>query len=123
MSHSAQRGISTFSLLLILVALSFILLCLFKIGPLYLDNYFVRAAINAMENEDINRMTDNQIRNKLGAYFNINNIRDLDYRKAEIVRTAAGVTVKMDYEKRVDLIGNLDVVVSFENHFDSVRQR
>lgn len=114
-----QKGLSSLSLLVILAAASFILLAAFRLGPLYIDNYFVKASVESLQNEDVREMSDRQIRSALSRYFTINGVRDIDARDAEIERSTEGVLVKLDYEKRVDFLANVDVVVIFENHFDS----
>lgn len=110
---------SSLTLLLVLMAGAFVLLAAFKIGPLYIDNYFVRSSVNALQDEDVSKMSDHQIRTTLDRYFIINGVRDLSSRDVKIDRDSARTLVMMDYEKRIDFFANLDVVVSFENHFDT----
>ncbi len=114
-----QKGLSSLSLLVILGAASFILLAAFRLGPLYIDNYFVKASVESLQSEDLRDMSDRQIRSALSRHFTINGVRDIDARSAEIERSTEGVLVKLDYEKRVDFLGNVDIVVVFENRFDS----
>ncbi|MCK9503060.1 MAG: DUF4845 domain-containing protein [Porticoccaceae bacterium] len=114
-----QTGMSSLTLLLVLMAGAFVLLAAFKIGPLYIDNYFVRSSVNALQDEDVSKMSDHQIRTTLDRYFIINGVRDLSSRDVKIDRDSARTLVMMDYEKRIDFFANLDVVVSFENHFDT----
>lgn len=118
-----QTGLSSITLLLVLLAGAFILLAGFKIVPLYLDNYFVKSSIDSLQDEDIRKMSDRQIRNALGRYFTINGVRDLNAGQVKIERETDKVIVKLDYEKRIDFIANIDVVVSFENWFDTSEYR
>jgi len=118
-NSSNQKGLSSIGFVLILGIAAFFLLILFKIGPLYLDNSFVSAALNKMGDENISKLTNYQIRDTLAKHFKINSIRDVSVRQLKIERTSEKVVLKMDYEKRINLIGNLDVVTSFENHYDS----
>ncbi len=114
-----QKGLSSLTLLLILGAVSFILLAAFRLGPLYIDNYFVSASVESLQDEDIGDMSDHEIVSALGRYFTINGVRDISARQAKIERNTEGVLVKLDYEKRVDFFANVDVVVTFKNRFDS----
>ena len=118
-----QTGLSSITLLLVLLAGAFILLAGFKIVPLYLDNYFVKSSIDSLQDEDIRKMSDRQIRNALGRYFTINGVRDIKVDQVKIERETDKVIVKLDYEKRIDFIANIDVVVSFENWFDTSEYR
>jgi len=112
---------SSIPLLLVLMAGAFVLLAVFKIGPLYLDNYFVKSSIDALQDEDIRRMNDVQIRKALDRYFLINGVRDISASAVKIERETDRVTVKLDYEKRINFFSNLDVVVSFENHHEATQ--
>lgn len=44
-------------------------------------------------------------------------------RNVDIERDRTGVLIKVDYEKRVNFLGNADVVVSFTNHLHSSNYR
>lgn len=114
-----QSGMSSLTILVIMLAGAFVLLAVFRVGPLYLDNYFVQSSVKALQDEDISKMTDAQVRKVLDRYFLINGVRDMSARDAEIERNKTSTVVKLDYEKRIDFLGNLDVVVTFENHFDT----
>ena len=119
MKHRHQSGLSSLGLLIILSASAFFLLVLFRVGPLYLDNYFVSAALKNMGEEALVDMRDDEIRRKLQSYFTINNIRFISMRSVDIERDREGVLIKVDYEKRVHFLGNADVVVTFSNHLHS----
>ncbi len=123
MKHRHQSGLSSLGLLVILSASAFFLLVLFRVGPLYLDNYFVAAALKNMGEESLVEMSDDQIRRKLQSYFTINNVRTVTMRNVDIERDRTGVLIKVDYEKRVNFLGNADVVVSFTNHLHSSNYR
>lgn len=115
----SQTGMGTLGLLLVLLIGGFGLTCAFKIGPLYLDNYFVRAALKSLDGDRIEAMDNGSIRRSLDRYFTVNNVRDVSARDATVSRERDRVMVTLDYERRVNLIGNLDVVVVFTNRFDS----
>ena len=119
MAIRKQRGLSALGMLVVLAVAGFVLTVGFKIGPLYLDNYFVDAALQTLANEPVHSMSDRQIRRKVADYFTINNVRDVNAKSLKIAREKTRTLVYMDYEKRVNLIANLDVVVVFSNKYDS----
>lgn len=123
MNAYRQRGMSSLSLLAVLGLVGFFLLALFRVGPLYLDNYFVGAAMASMQDEKFHEMDDAEIRKKLFSYFIINNVRDIDRSTVKIERLNNDTLIKVDYEKRVEFLGNLDVVAKFENHLHSSQRR
>lgn len=119
MINRFQSGMSSLTLLIVLVGSAFILLSFFKIGPLYIDNYFVKSSVDALQDDDVRKMSNRQIQSALSRYFMINGVRDISAKAAKIERGDTKTLVKVDYEKRINFIGNLDVVVKFENHFDT----
>jgi type II secretory pathway pseudopilin PulG len=119
MTLKKQRGMSLLSGLVLLAVVGFFLTAAFKVGPLYLDNSFVSAAVASLQGEDVHNMTDRDIRKKLGAHFDMNNVRDIDKTLVTVVREKTRTVVKLDYEKRVNFMGNVDVVVMFKNSYDS----
>ena len=119
MRQKKQRGISLIGGLIVLAVVGFFLTVAFKIGPLYLDNSFVSAAVASLDKEDVHNMTNREIRQKLSSQFDINNIRDIDSKLIEIKRERTRTLVTLDYEKRINFMGNVDVVVMFKNSYDS----
>ena len=119
MTLKKQQGMSLLSGLVLLAVVGFFLTAAFKIGPLYLDNSFVSAAITSLEKEDIHNMTGEGIRRKLNDQFNINNVRDVDKNLIKVIREKTRTQVTLDYEKRINFMGNVDVVVMFNNSYDS----
>lgn len=119
MTHKKQQGMSMLSGLVLLAVIGFFLTALFKVGPLYLDNSFVSAAVASLQQEDVHGMTDGEIRRKLSAQFNMNNVRDIDPKMIKVTRKKTQTIVTVDYEKRVNFMGNVDVVVVFSNSYDS----
>ena len=119
MTYKKQQGISMLGGLVLLAVIGFFLTAIFKVGPLYLDNSFVKAAVNALQKEDVHGMTDREIRQKLGSQFDMNNVRDIDRKLIKVDRKKTHTVVTLDYEKRVNFMANVDVVVMFNNVYDS----
>lgn len=93
--------------------------CGFQTRPLYLDNIFVKDALDSWQKRDPMDMTDSEIRRSVGDYLNINNARDIDLKQIEINRKKKRVTVNINYGERIPFMGNVDVVV-FNNRYDSL---
>jgi len=118
-SHHKQRGLSALGVLLVLTIGGFFLTIATTIGPLYLDNSFVNAAIQSLASEPIHKLSDSKIRRRLQDSFTINNIRDVNAKDTVIERKKTATTVSLDYERRVHLLANVDVVVVFKNTYDT----
>jgi hypothetical protein len=121
MKYTNQQGITVLGGLVSLAIVGFILTAALKIGPLYLDNSFVKAAMDSLAEDSIHNMSDSEIRRKLLTHFDINNVRDIDMKLVKIEREKTHTQVSLNYEKRINFMGNLDVVVRFENTYDSSR--
>ena len=119
MKHNKQQGLLALGLLLVLAIGGFFLTIATRVGPLFLDNSFVNAALQSLENESVHTLTDRQIRRKLSDYFTVNNVRDVSVKDLVIERKKTATTVRLDYERRINFLANVDVVVVFENVYDT----
>jgi hypothetical protein len=119
MGINSQKGMTTTSALFTLFLVGFILTVVFKLGPHYLDNRIIQGAIDQVAQSDINGKSNSQIRRKIADFFTINNIRDIDLRKVAIDREDSGIQISLDYEKRIEMFGNIDVVLKFSNKYEA----
>lgn len=118
-----QSGLSTTGLLITLLAAGFAIMCLFKMVPAYMDDRFIQEGLKSLtENVDqIDEMSDEQIRKQIGRFFVVNNVRSQSERDIKIERKQDRTLVKMEYEVRVPIFANVDVVMTFNNVWDSKR--
>ena len=114
-----QQGMTVIGWLVTLIVVGVFLTAAFRLGPLYLDNYFIRASVKSLHRENLAGMTDGDIRRKMASYFTINNIRNVDPKQIKVQREKNRLIVSLNYEKRVNFIGNVDFVVKFINEYDS----
>jgi hypothetical protein len=122
MGINSQRGMTTTSALFTLFIVGFLLTVTFKLAPHYLDNRIIQSAIDQVGQSDINGKSNSQIRRKIADFFTINNIRDVDVRKVVIARDDSGTKIGLDYENRIEMFGNVDVVLKFSNLYESAEQ-
>ncbi|MBK9428647.1 MAG: DUF4845 domain-containing protein [Gammaproteobacteria bacterium] len=121
MGKSVEQGISLLGVLFVLLLVGFALTVLFRVGPLYLDDYTVRKSFEALGDGDTRNLSDQAIREKLYKNFVVNNVDSIDLKQIRIDRNAARILVSFYYERRVQFLGNLDVVAKFNNVYDSSR--
>ena len=114
-----QSGLSAIGMLVVLAIAGFLGTAAFTVGPLFLDNYFVNGALQILANEKVHEMTDRQIRRKVQGSFTINSVRDVDIKTLKIERQKTRTLVTLNYEKRVNFMANVDIVVVFKNKYDS----
>jgi len=119
-----QRGLGMLQWALVIAVAGFFMLFAFKVVPLYAENRYVESALRSLETggEELEQMTDAEIKSKLNKFYTINNVRSIGpVENIRIERESEKAIVTVDYETRVPLFWNIDLVVSFQNHLDSTR--
>ncbi len=119
MGRSVEQGISLLGVLFVLLLVGFALTVLFRVGPLYLDDYTVRKSFEALGDGNTRTLSDQAVREKLYKHFVVNNVDNIDLKQVRIDRNPARILVSLYYERRVQFLGNLDVVAKFNNVYDS----
>jgi hypothetical protein len=119
MRRNKQSGMTTVSTLFMLAIIGLFFTVVFKLAPHYLDNRMIQSAFNQVGESNIGGKSDAQIRHTIANFFTINNIRDVDIAKIVIARGDTATRISLDYEKRFAMFGNVDVVLSFSNQYDS----
>lgn len=121
MKMRSQVGLTLPGFLFALLVLGFCLTVAFRLGPLYLDNYTVAQSFASLGDGDIRNLSDQGIRQRLYKNFVVNNVDDIDLKAVKVDRSAEKILVSLSYERRVNLFGNIDAVISFDNVYDSSR--
>lgn len=110
-----QKGLSIIGFLIVLSVIIFFSYCGMRIGPIYLEYYSVVSAMNGVASErgsaqytpfDIRR----KVLDRLYVSYATENV------KSEHIRVIRrnGVQLRVTYEVRKPLMGNLDVIASFD---------
>lgn len=121
-SLKQQKGLSAIGWLFVISVFGFSLLVVSKLGPHYLDNRFVVSTLKSLgDDPEFPRMSVSDIRTKLSKTFSINNIRGKATQSVKVVKNAQKTLVSIVYEERIDLLHNIDVVLTFNNVLDSTK--
>jgi hypothetical protein len=114
-----QRGYTLISLIFILGIIGFFVLLVLKIAPIYLDHSKVKNALAAVENStDIETKSEYDVRNSLSKRFNMNYVAHLDAKDVKITKRGNYLKVDADYEVVEKIVGNLSVLVEFNDSFE-----
>ncbi len=117
-----QRGLGMIQWALVLAVAGFFLMFAFKVVPLYAENRYVESALRSLVSagDKLEEMSDQEIQKKLDNFYMVNNVRSAGPNKnIKIERESEWVLVTVDYETRVNLFWNIDLVAIFNNHLDS----
>ncbi len=123
-SLKCQRGLGMLQWALVIAIAGFFLMFAFKVIPLYAENRYVESALRALvgSGDNLEEMSNTEITKKLNSFYMINNVRSAGpTENIKIEREAEKTLVTIDYETRVPLMYNIDLVLSFKNHLDSTK--
>ena len=118
----AQRGLTLTSFLVVLIVVGFFLYVGMKLFPMYQENYAVRSAMKSLANEPgIGSMQPANIQKLLFKRLYINYSENVKPANVKFDRKDNGWTMRVNYEVRRPLIGNIDVVGKFDSTQDLSR--
>lgn len=110
-----QKGLSIIGFLMVLSIIIFFAYCGMRIGPIYLEYYSVVSSMKGVANERGSaQYTPFEIKRKvldrLYLSYATENVKEENIR---VVRRN-GVHIRVTYQVRKPLMGNLDVIASFD---------
>jgi hypothetical protein len=110
-----QRGLGAIGWLVLVFVFGSLLTLGLKVVPVYTDNATIERILDGLAAEpEMGSKSTGAIDKIIKARFHVNNIRDFDYSKnLTIVRDNDGARIILDYEVRVPLVYNLDLIASF----------
>ncbi len=113
-----QSGASLWGIMTLVALIGLVLTVALKIAPAYLSNGVIT---NAMEgviaNNDIKTMNIAEIRSDIMRTLRTNRIT-FNPADIKVVRENNVEYIDINYETRVDIMYNVDAIVSFENRFN-----
>lgn len=112
-----QQGLSFYGICLLLVLVIFFGILGFKIGPFYLDNSLMGSSVTEVLEGDLENANRATVRDRLNRAMTINNISTEGRNALVVSKDNDKFVVTADYEVRINLFYNIDVVVSFDEQY------
>jgi hypothetical protein len=110
-----QRGVSMIGGLLMLIVVCFVALMVIRIVPIYVSYFTVKSALEGLQHDPASRqMSVAELYSTLQKRFDIGYVSVVDARRVKIRQQGRERTLSLAYEDRRTLIGNLDIVASFD---------
>ena len=110
-----QRGISPIGGLLTLIAVCFIVLLVLRVVPIYMAYFTVKSTLSDLAQDPASRqMSTFELYNTLQKRFDIGYVTVVDAKDVKIRQQGKDRILSLAYEDRRPLIGNLDIVASFD---------
>ena len=111
-----QSGLTLIGFLIVLSLIIFVAYLGMKIAPMYMDYYSVVGAMEGVQRQPgMARATPSDIKAALFKRLYINYVDDIGVNSVKVTRTGGGVHLRVVYETRESVLGNLDVVASFDH--------
>lgn len=111
-----QAGMTAFSLLLVALVAGFFLICVVKIGPVYLESRTVKSIVNQAAEEARNEeLGKAEIHDRIAKKLLINTVSGMSMQDVEVRGTGEEMEIDANYEVRKPLLFNIDVVVKFDD--------
>lgn len=113
MNKNRQRGMTLIGFLLLLSAVVFVAYIGMKMFPIYYQHYNIVSAMKDLAAESGSaRYSEGRLRDLLQRRLSVNYVRNFSADEIQLVKSPQPQLV-LDYEVREGLLGNVDVVVSF----------
>lgn len=109
-----QGGMTMLGFLITLSVVILFIFCGMKIVPMYIEYYSVKKALASIANEqDTSGATKDKIRAMFARHLTIDYVKIIKPEMLQIETTDEGYNLIVDYERREELVANLDVVGKF----------
>ena len=119
---TSQRGITLTSFLVVLIVVAFGLYIGMKLFPMYQEYYAVRSAMKSLAKEPgVGNMEPRRIQEMFFKRLYINYSENVKPADVKFDRIDGGWNMKVYYEVRREMIGNLDVVGKFDSNQELTR--
>ena len=115
--RTRQRGIGAAGLLFVFVLVAVVAVVLLRTVPAYVGYWTIRSAMNGVAQTPEPIVGGKPaIMDLINRRLQINDVRGLDPKSFKIQKTDKGsYDVRVDYERREHLLGNIDVVLTFHH--------
>lgn len=110
-----QRGMTAIGWLLVLGLIAFFTLITLRLVPMYLEYSKVTSVLESLQSQPgIGNESRAGIISLVSRRFDVNDVRGVDPKLVKISKDRGAMTIGIAYERREHLVGNIDVVASFD---------
>ena len=111
-----QAGMGVGGWLMVLMIIGSMATIASQVVPVYMDHNTMANILDGMAAENgMGQNRDDQLQKIIKNKFKMNNIRDFPIAENIVInRTSNGVEIVMDYEVRMPLVKNMDMIASFD---------
>jgi hypothetical protein len=116
-----QKGMTAIGWLLVLGLIAFFTLVTLRLVPAYMEFGKVTSVLESLKNEPgITGKTRSEIIRMVSKRFDVNDVYNVDPKLVEVKKDRGVLKVSINYERREHLVGNVDVVATFDKQVEVV---
>lgn len=118
-ARSRQDGMTYLGMLVLLIVIAIFATVLIKVLPLYMENFKVKSSLDSLAQEakdDPTSLPQSEIEKHLLNRLSINDVEHVKKQNIKITKEGNKTVVAVDYEARVTLFDNLDLVAHFADN-------
>jgi hypothetical protein len=105
----------------VLFLIGFFVFLAFKLVPIYLEHHSVKSVLESLQEEPmITKQSAAKVRSMVLKRLNTNGVRDIKGDSIIISKKPGVLNVGIAYEVRKDMVGNIDVLVTFDDKVEMV---
>jgi hypothetical protein len=113
-----QQGSSGIFILIVILLCFFGFFTLLKVLPLYTQNWSVETVFENLKEESASKeYSRQQVQEMIQKRFGINGIDQL-VEFVEVTGQGSNMIIDMEYERRVPLVSNIELVATFNHYID-----
>ena len=114
-----MAGLTALSFLLLLVVIGFFALLVIRLFPVYLEYFNVTSSLKAVQGEaQMESLSNAEIKTRLLRRFEVNDVAHVGRQDIRIETEADKRKIIVAYEVREPFLGNVDLVVSFDEQVE-----
>ncbi len=116
LTTNKQKGFSFLGLIILLALIAFFVTIILRLYPVYYEYFSVSSIMTRLADEPLENKS--AIVKRLTATMQIDNVKRVKLDDFDIKKTKTGFTVTLDYEDRVEMMGNVDAIAKFNKEIE-----
>ena len=109
-----QRGMTPIGWIFVFLLIAFFTLITLKLVPIYLDSMTIGSVLSDLENEPgIGAKTPLEVSKMIEKRLDVNRVKGITADDIYVEKIGDTLTISAEYEVRKNMLGNVDVIVSF----------
>ena len=122
MNIKNQKGMTFIGVLFVLAIIAFFVLLGLRITPMLIESTKIRGSLKSLENEPfVTKKTKSDIHRLMQNRFDIEDITAIKGKEVLVEKKAGILTVRAVYDIRKNILGNVDVIMSFDEKVEVVQ--